>query len=67
MLELRIQLVWVFAFVFNSDRKGGRESYMEGREFIAICVFLLSHESLHVGAEKGHIRVVNKSLLGVFQ
>lgn len=40
---------------------------MEGERSLLYVYFYESPESSHVGAEKGHIRVVNKSLLGVFQ
>ena len=64
MLELRIQVCGcLYLCVCCSDRKAGR-----GRESLLFCArFDESPESSHVGAEKGHIRVVNESLLGVLQ
>lgn len=42
-------------------------SCMEGESLLLCVCFYESPESSHVGAEKGHIRAVDESLLGVLQ
>lgn len=53
--------VWVFVFVFIHDRKGGgRADCVEGECLSLYMCLYGSSGSLHEGAEKGHIMVVNK-------
>lgn len=66
MLELRIQLCGCLYLCSTVIGRVGERAAWRESVHCYMC-FYESPESSHVGAEKGHIRVVNKSLLGVFQ
>lgn len=54
--------MWVFVFVFSCDRKDERVSGVEvARSSSYLCVYVP-----HVGAERGHIRVINKNPPSLF-